>query len=167
MILDIDYNLKKEVWNYLKNNNIGNRSKANGSKEEQFVGLLGEIRVKEFFNIDHKFENGFDGGFDFIYKGKKFDVKTMGRNVDPKPYYVNNFICYQLDYNCDGYIFCSLNKKTNKLSVCGWVTKEELKTRGDLFAIGQERTRSDGSSFKLKAPTLEIKNNQLNNINDL
>ena len=22
MILDIDYNLKKEVWNYLKNNNI-------------------------------------------------------------------------------------------------------------------------------------------------
>ena len=128
MILNIDYNLKKEVWNYLKNNNIGNRSKANGSKEEQFVGLLGEISVKKYFNINHKYENGFDGGFDFIYKGRKFDVKTMGRNVDPKPYYVNNFITYQLDYDCDAYIFCSLNKKTNKLSVCGWLTKDELKT---------------------------------------
>tara|TARA_R110000824_G_scaffold28889_1_gene96610 strand:+ start:638 stop:1141 length:504 start_codon:yes stop_codon:yes gene_type:complete len=167
MILNIDANLKNKVWYYLKDNNIGNRSEANGSKEEQFVGLLGEVRVKEFFNIDHKFENGFDGGFDFIYKGKKFDVKTMGRNVDPKPYYVNNFITYQLDYDCDGYIFCSLNKKTNKLSVCGWVTKNELKERADLFIKGQTRKRSDGSVFKLKAPILEIKNSLLNNIKSL
>ena len=167
MILNVNQKLKKEVWQYLKTNNIANRSKADGNKEEQFVGLLGEILIKNHFNIEHNYSDGFDGGYDFIYKGKKFDVKTMGRNVDPKPYYVNNFIGYQLNYDCDKYIFCSLNKKTNKLSVCGWVTKEELKTRGDLFIIGQERTRSDGSSFKLKAPTLEIKNNQLNNINDL
>jgi len=39
MILDVDSELKKEVWSFLKENNIGNRSKADGSKEEQFVGL--------------------------------------------------------------------------------------------------------------------------------
>jgi len=167
MILDVDSKLKTEVWNYLKTNNIGNRSKANGSKEEQFVGLLGEILVKKYLKIEHKYSEGFDGGYDFIYKGKKFDVKTMGRNVNPKEYFVNNFITYQLKYDCDGYIFCSLNKKTNKLSICGWVTKQELKSKGKLFIKGQTRQRTDGSSFSLKAPILEIKNNQLNNINDL
>jgi hypothetical protein len=167
MILDVDSKLKKEVWSFLKENNIGNRSNANGNKEEQFVGLLGEILVKRHLNIEHNYSNGFDGGYDFIYKGKKFDVKTMGRNVDPKDYYVNNFICYQLDYECDGYVFCSLNKKTNKLTICGWVTKEELKSKGELFIKGQTRQRTDGSTFKLKAPTLEIKNNKLNNIKDL
>lgn len=167
MILEIDQNLKNEVWSYLKTNNIANRSKADGNKEEQFVGLLGEILVKKHLNIEHNYSNGFDGGYDFIYKGKKFDVKTMGRNVDPKDYYVNNFICYQLDYECDGYIFCSLNKKTNKLTICGWVTKEELKSKGELFVIGSIRQRSNGTKFRLKAPTLEIKNNKLNNIKDL
>ena len=54
MILDVDSKLKKEVWSFLKENNIANRSKADGNKEEQFVGLLGEILIKNHFNIEHK-----------------------------------------------------------------------------------------------------------------
>ena len=55
MILNVNQKLKKEVWQYLKTNNIANRSKADGNKEEQFVGLLGEILIKNYFNIEHKY----------------------------------------------------------------------------------------------------------------
>ncbi len=59
---------------------MGNRHSANGNKENQLVGLLGEVLTKEVFNVKHKFTNGFDGGFDFLYKNKKVDVKTMGHH---------------------------------------------------------------------------------------
>ena len=50
----------------------------------------------------------------------------MGRTVDVKDYFVHNFIAFQETYNCDIYIFNSLNKKTNQLNICGWITKAEL-----------------------------------------
>ena len=50
--IHVDIETKKIVWDFLSTNNIGNRSKANGNKEEQFVGLLGELKVKELLNID-------------------------------------------------------------------------------------------------------------------
>ena len=62
--------IKTNVWQYLNENNIGNRFEFNGNKEQQFVGLVGEIIVKRLFGLHHEFKNGFDGGFDFVYKGK-------------------------------------------------------------------------------------------------
>lgn len=167
MILKVPNDIKLDVWNFVQHNNIGHRYKANGNKTEQYVGLLGEVIIKKHLGIDYKLQSNFDGGFDFIYKGKRIDVKTMGRKVYPKPYYVNNFIAYQKHFNCDAYIFCSLNKINYDLTVCGWVTKEQLLKRADIFEEGTVRERTDGSTFKLKAPTYEIKNTQLNNINTL
>jgi hypothetical protein len=165
--INVDTETKNKVWDFLSTNNIGNRIKANGNKEEQFVGLLGELKVKEFLNIDTKLQNGFDGGYDLIYKGKKIDVKTMGRTVDVKPYYVNNFISYQKDFDCDIYIFCSLNKKTSILTICGWVTKGELMEKAEFYDEGTIRTRTNNTTFILKAPTYEIKNDNLNDIKTL
>ena len=90
MNINIPKDLKLKCWNYLQKNNMGNRHSANGNKEEQLVGLLGEVLTKQLFNIEHKFSNGFDGGYDFIYKENKIDVKTMGRTVNVKDYFVNN-----------------------------------------------------------------------------
>jgi hypothetical protein len=165
--IDVDIETKRIVWDFLSTNNVGNRSKANGSKEEQYVGLLGEVKVKQLLNIDTELINGFDGGFDLEYKNKRIDVKTMGRTVDVKPYYVNNFISYQKDFDCDIYIFCSLNKKTSNLTVCGWVTKNELLERSKFYEEGTVRTRTNQTTFILKAPTYEIQNNKLNHINTL
>ena len=58
--------LKKDVWDFVNQNNIGNRFEFNGTKEQQFVGLIGEIMIKRLFGFDHKIKNGFDGGFDFF-----------------------------------------------------------------------------------------------------
>ena len=111
MILKVTKELKEQCWEYLQQNNMGNRHSANGNKEEQFVGLIGEVLTKKLFKKQHKFENGFDGGYDFIHRTKKVDVKTMGRNVDVKMNYVNNFIGFQSHFDCDIYVFCSINKK--------------------------------------------------------
>ena len=164
MIIKIDDGLKRRVWSFLKYNNVGNRSRANGNKTEQYVGLLGECVVKNHFGADSSLTNGFDGGFDFEYNGMKIDIKTMGRTVNPKPYYVNNFISYQSNFDCDAYIFCSINKKTSELTICGWITKDDLLNKACLFNEGATRQRSDGSTFDMKAPTYEIKNSMLNSI---
>ena len=164
MILKVSNELKIKCWDYLSKNNMGNRHSANGNKEQQLVGLLGEIVVKEYFGIKHEWLKGFDGGFDFIYKGNKIDVKTMGRNVDPKEFYVNNFISFQKDFDCDYYIFTSLNKKTNQLKICGYVSKKELLEKSILYKKGDIRYREDGTNFKMKADTYEIKNSSLNKI---
>tara|TARA_R100000664_G_C2661158_1_gene77309 strand:+ start:48 stop:554 length:507 start_codon:yes stop_codon:yes gene_type:complete len=167
MKIFIPKKIKETCWKFLSNHTLGNRGIADGNKKEQFVGLVGEVLTKEIFGIKHKFENGFDGGFDFKYQNKKIDVKTMSRIVDIKDHYVHNFIAFQQNYNCDVYIFNSINKKTNELTICGWVTKKELKERSIFYKKGTIRKRSDGSSFKMKADTFEIKNNMLNNIKEL
>jgi hypothetical protein len=167
MTLHVPEEIKTSVWNFVSNNNIGQRSKANGNKVQQYVGLLGEVVVKKYLGVDYELKSGFDGGFDLNYKGLKIDVKTMGRTVEPRENYVNNFIAYQEKFDCDAYVFCSLNKTNYNLTVCGWVTKKQLQERSKIYKEGTERTRADGSVFKLKAPTYEIKNNQLNNIEDL
>jgi len=167
MNIDIPKDIKLKCWNYLQNNNMGNRHSANGNKEEQLVGLLGEVLTKQLFNIEHKFLNGFDGGYDFIYKENKIDVKTMGRTVNVKDYFVHNFIAFQENYNCDVYIFNSLNKKNNKLNICGWIKKKDLLQNSIFYKKGSIRQRSNGTSFKMKTNTYEIKNNQLNNIKEL
>ena len=167
MNIKIPKDLKIKCWNFLKNNNLGNRLEANGNKEQQFVGLIGEFMVVNLFGLKYEFSYGFDGGFDFKYNGNKIDVKTMGRTVDSKPYFVNNFIAFQKDFNCDYYIFTSLNKKSNELNICGYLSKDDLLKKSILHKKGTKRERTNGTSFTLKADTYEIENYKLNNINEL
>tara|TARA_R100000951_G_scaffold32121_1_gene27434 strand:+ start:1748 stop:2254 length:507 start_codon:yes stop_codon:yes gene_type:complete len=167
MILNINQDLKIKCWKYLANNNMGKRHSANGSKEEQLVGLIGEIMTKELFNIKHEWQSGFDGGFDFIYKGKKIDVKTMGRTVNPKPFYINNFVAFQKEFDCDCYIFNSINKKTNELTICGWVTKQDLLDKAFFCEKGSVVKRSNGTSFTAAYDSYMLENNKLNNINTI
>ncbi len=167
MNIKIPKEIKVKCWNFLKNNNLGNRLEANGNKEQQFVGLIGEVMVVNLFGLKYKFSYGFDGGFDFEYNGKKIDVKTMGRTVNPKPNFVNNFIAFQKDFNCDYYVFASLNKKSNELNICGYLSKYDLLNKSIFYKKGTKRERSDGTYFILKADTYEIENFKLNNINEL
>ncbi len=167
MTLELDKQIKLDAWEYLKYNTLGNRDKANGNKTQQFVGLVGEMMVKKIMNIPHVNSNGFDGGFDIEYKGMRIDVKTMSRSVNPKPHYVSNFIAYQENYNCDAYIFASINKKKNLITICGWITKDELRTLGNRYNKGDIRKRDNGTEFKTKAPLIEIKNSYLKPFNKL
>ena len=100
MRIQLGNELKNKVWKFVSENDLGKRHDFNGIKTAQYIGMLGEVAVKELFKQPVDLQAGFDGGFDFEHNGLKIDVKTMGRNVDPLPRYVNNFCAYQKDFNC-------------------------------------------------------------------
>lgn len=163
----IDKGLKIKIWNALLTHSVANRGKGDGTQEQQYVGILGEYTVKELLGIDYEELSGFDGGYDLTIKGSKVDIKTMGRSVSPQDHYVNNFIAYQQDFDCDYYVFCSINKTTSILTICGYQDKRTLLDVADFFPEGSVRYRDDGSKFKMKAPTYEIKNSDLKPINEI
>jgi len=161
--------VSNEIITYAKKlltkHNFGRRGIADGNYDEQLTGLIGQCTVQKIFGLPLMTgESGFDDGKDFIYAKKIIDVKTMGRTTKVKDYYVNNFIALQKNYKTDAYIFCSLNKKTNILTVCGWVSKSQLFERSKLYKKGATRFRSNGTCFQTKADLYEIKNTELNQV---
>ena len=164
--LKIKSSIKAYSKDLLTKYNFGKRGNADGSLEEQLTGLIGQNTILDALNFPLiTGKEGFDGGFDLILFGKKVDIKTMGRTTDVRDYYVNNFIGLQKNYKTDLYIFCSLNKLKEELTICGWITKKDLLNKADFYKKGEQRVRSDGSSFKTKADLYEIKNSKLINCN--
>ena len=142
--------------------NFGMRSQANGTREQQYTGILGQCTILEL--LGKELINGADGcddGEDLNFEGLSIDVKTMGRTTDVRPDFVNNFIALQMKFQTDLYIFCSLNKKNEELTICGWIPKSEFLKKASFFPKGTTRRRTDGTSFQTFADLYEIKNTEL------
>lgn len=147
---------------------FGKRHVANGTKEQQLTGIIGQSVIMDLFGLGYvDGKNGFDGGIDIEYNGIKIDVKTMGRTTEVRDYYVNNFLGLQMYFDTDAYIFCSFNKTSKYLTVCGWITKNGLKEKASFFPKGTIRKRSDGTTFPTFADLYEIANKDLNEVNSL
>jgi len=154
--------------NQLKWYNFGKRGYADGTPEQQLVGIIGQTVVSDLFDLPWiDGSKGFDGGVDLVYKDITLDVKTMGRTTDVRPYYVNNFIGLQKKYDVDAYIFASFNKRSKELTIVGWLPKELLDKRADFFPKGSIRTRSDGTKFATFTDLYEIKNSDLFDIKSI
>lgn len=159
--------IKQDIVEYckylLRRANFGKRDTANGSPEEQLTGLIGQQTLLDIF---HKplmtYEKGFDGGVDLSINKLSYDVKTMGRTIDPHDDYVNNLIALQANYKVDRYIFCSLNKITYDLTICGWINKVKFFDKANFYDKGTKRYRTDGTYFETKADLYEIENYKLN-----
>lgn len=143
--------------------NMGNRGDgSDGTKVQQMTGIIGQNMLNQALGKPlMKAGGGFDGGIDGELYGLTFDIKTMGRDVDPSLDFVNNLMQSQTKFNVDVYIFASLNKQTNKFTVCGWIPKHLFLERAVLFEKGKERKRRDGTTFQTKAGMYEIKNSDL------
>ncbi len=162
----ISRELKEYCGDLIARYNFGNRGVADGNREEQYTGLLGQSIVCRLLEYPLPTgEGGFDDGVDIEINGLRMDVKTMCRTTPVRKYYVNNFMALQKNYRTDVYLFCSLNKTSSVLTVCGWVTKAQLLDRAVFFAKGTKRRRSDKTWFRIKADLYEISNTQLNNVN--
>ena len=155
---------EKEVQQY----NFGQRATANGTKEQQLTGIIGQSTIMNLFNLGNvKGSDGFDDGVDLIYKNRKIDVKTMGRTTEVKPSYTNNFLKVQDCFNTDVYIFCSYHKNKKELTVCGLIDKNTFIKRRTFYPKGTERTRTNGTSFKTFADLYEIDNTSLIDVIDI
>lgn len=164
--ITISQELKDYCGKLITNHNFGNRGFADGNREEQYTGLLGQSMICRLLGLPLPTgEGGFDDGVDLEINGLKIDVKTMGRTTPVRKYYVNNFIALQKHYQTDVYIFCSIDKSTSKFTVCGWVTKAQLLDRAEFYKKGTKRFRSDKTWFKTKTDLYEIANDKLNDVN--
>ena len=145
--------------------NLGQRRYGNGTKEQQWTGMIGQSTLLYCYGFPlQDYSGGVDGGFDIVIGDKRYDIKTMGREHDSRkhPEWVNNlYACQTEDWSPYGYIFCSYNKTNDVLTVCGWSPKEEAIQRAILKKKGEKRTRDDGTSFELEADLYEIYNSQL------
>ena len=164
--------VSKELYdhcqNLVQNIDFGQRHTANGNQEQQLTGIIGQSVVMNLFGLGNVTgEEGFDDGVDLVFNNKSIDIKTMGRTTNVRPNYTNNFLGLQDYFNTDIYIFCSYNKLTFQLTVCGWIANAEFKDRRRFYPKGSTRTRTDGSTFKTFADLYEIDIRDLNNVNSI
>lgn len=167
----LNIKLKKDIVlksiKHNKENNLGQRGYADGSPEEQLIGILGENTICDVLELPLMNSQGYDGGYDIVLNGKNIDIKTMGRTVYPKSNYVNNLVAMQLKNSSDIYLFCSYHKHNYELTLCGWIDKKNFKKKAKLYKDGQIRYRYDGTTFKTKSDLYEIENKLLNPINNI
>ncbi len=152
----------------VKNHNFGKRFTANGTKQQQLTGIIGQSVVMSFFNLGFvDGSGGCDDGIDLIVNNKSIDVKTMGRTTDVRKSYTNNFLKLQDYFKTEIYIFCSYHKIKQELTVCGWITKANLIKNRRFFPKGTIRTRSNNTKFTTFADLYEIDNCHLNNVSSI
>lgn len=152
MRIKLSAEFKESVLKNVKENNVGKRYADNGSKKDQYIGMLGEEALKNYFKI--KYEPLDDNGdCSFHYYGRKIDVKTMAISVDPDTEFVNSFKANEKNTQADTYIFTSFNQRTSELFILGWVSLDEL----------LEKTKKG----KKKTNLYKIKNKDLNPISTL
>lgn len=131
---------------------IGNRGEFDGNSMQQLFGLIAQVIVGDMIGYDRpQSSQGFDGGWDVIYKGKKVDVKCEVRNVAYRKSWPHNLKHSQITYpECEGYIFVSYNQEKGEYAICGYISKEELKDKGEHFREGSQRKRADGTFLTVK-----------------
>jgi hypothetical protein len=161
-----DVPVKKKILKHCEKQldlyNFGKRGVADGNKQQQMIGIVGQSVVSDLFGLPLvDGSTGPDGGMDILYRDIKIDVKTMGRKVAVKPHYVNNFLSIQKHFPTDLYLFTSLNKSTNVLTVIGWTTKQAMMRDADFYKKGQFRQRDDGSRFRTFSDLFEVSNDCL------
>ena len=148
--------------------NFGKRIDANGNKEQQLTGIIGQSVVMQLFGLDLvDGTTGFDDGVDLVFDNKTIDVKTMGRSTDVKPSYTNNFVKLQDYFKTEIYIFCSFNKIKKELTICGWIDKDSFVSKRNFYEKGSKRTRLDGTELTIFTDTYEIDNVHLNDANSI
>lgn len=144
-------------------------SGGNGSKEERLTGFIGQNMIRLMLGQPLMEATDTDDGKDGILSnGQTYDVKTMTRSVDVKEEWTNNFDAEQAKFSPDLYIFCSYNKVTQELTVCGYLPKEELREKSRFKRAGEKSQRADGTFISGKGrDRFEIDNDRLYNAKDL
>jgi len=163
----INIELQKRVIEYsrqlVRQINYGQRGHFDGTKAEQFIGIVAENTVREYYGYDLiKPLKIWDGGFGIGWNGFKVGIKTVIRTVQPKPNYICNFYEVQKKHQSDAFIFTSLNTKKKILTICGWIEKENFFKKAQKFKVGSKRFRSDGTHFTSTTNHFEIKILDLN-----
>ena len=69
--------------------------------------------------------------------GRRIDVKTKRTGVKPKTDYDCTVTDFQIDYDCDGYIFVRVLRNYEKGWVLGSISKEDFKKKSTFHEKGE------------------------------
>jgi len=162
----IQYNddQRKYAWDFVTQNNIGQRGEADGNKEMQYAGVLAETVLADLLGEPRPEATGFDNGIDFMIGRHKIDLKTMPTNWFCRPEYTNNLMASQVhseNYHNDIYLFSLVNKDQQAVEFIGWIYKKYVIEQIDgieFFKKGDARPQSNGNTWHCKTDMYEIKN---------
>lgn len=158
---------QREYVKSILDKGMGKRGIFDGGYYERLFGLIGQVIICDMFNYPRPTDlTKADAGFDIEIGGKKYDIKCEIRTVDFKRTYVHNVAATQINYKTDGYIFMSFNKEIGEYTICGYISKEELKTKADYIKLGTHRRRTNGTYMPAKCDYYELKNKFLLEINN-
>jgi hypothetical protein len=117
-----------------------------------YTGFVGEKAVADLLKCQHKPSYEYDL---ILEDGRTVDCKTFTNKYYPR----DDFECHVMkkgrQQTCDMYLFCSYNKETNLLFVCGYMPRDEFYERakeikkGDKSDINNIRYRADGYIIKI------------------
>ena len=162
---------RARIWKYLGRHNLGNRGRFDGSRKDQYIGLLGEFAVRQYLGIDveeYRSKEGFDDGVDIVVSnGMTIDVKTIARGTNPQPHFDVNILDTQKSYNVHIYVFCSHNTKSNETTICGWRSKKMFFADSTFYEKGEKKVRDDGSVWIIRASMHNLRISQLHEIEEL
>lgn len=152
-------NIESKVWKYIQKHNLGNRTIFDGTKKQQFYGLLTQTVLSNKLDQPILDADGFDDGIDIILNNYTIDVKTTLRNVNVKDYYPVNLLDSQYRskrYKNDYYIFCSYNIKENIIQVLGILKKEDVERLGCYFSSTDKSFNATGKEIDVNVARWEI-----------
>ena len=90
---------RARIWKYLGRHNLANRGRFDGSRKDQYIGLLGEYVVRQYLGIDveeYRSKEGFDDGVDIVANnGMTIDVKTISTRSAVRPHFQVNIAATQ------------------------------------------------------------------------
>lgn len=150
---------------------VGQRGEFDGDYLSQFFGLQAQVIVANMLGVKDGLEGqGFDGGYDIIWNDKKYDVKCEMRSVQFKSRsFGHNVSGSQINYDAEGFIFCSYNRTKGVFDICGQITKGDFLEHADFFPCGSKRLRSDGTQMEVrnKGGMYELKNKYLGDFDEI
>lgn len=132
------WNELKSIANERESQKKKYKSTKNWSKEStHFLGLIGELcfSIHTGLKIDKELKVGGDDGYDFIYNGKTYDIKTtsyyskpnLTQNLNPKKW-------------ADYYILVGVNIDKKVAKIFGYATKEAVQN-AELYDYGYGNRR--------------------------
>ena len=171
IVIKIPEEQRARIWKYLGRNSLAKRGHFDGSRKDQYIGLLGEYAVRQYLGIDveeYQSKEGFDNGIDIVTNnGMTIDVKTISSRSKLKSHHQVNIAATQKSYNVHMYVFCHHNTKNNETTICGWRSKKMFFEDAIFMAKGEKKVLDNGSVLTYRAASYDLKVSQLHDIEEL
>ena len=145
----------------VKATKIGCRGDFDGTQDQQYYGLMGELLMARLFTGEwHDYESKNDHGVDIVGLGDcKIDVKTCKRHRYIAARDVHCYPALQQDTHTDVVLFLNYHAVDDVIEICGWIPKRVVVDR-DPAPVGKEIATANGS-FKTATETYIVPHHEL------